>query len=490
MKITYQDGQCFAGELGPFPTAMAAFEAAGMMLAMDDASSVRQYDRDGRLHVKVNNISKANICDYFGREIPGFEKLGLDADKKYKLLRSPEELKKAAATFNRLPLLMRHVPTNAEMHAKHLTVGTTGSNARYEHPYLKNDIAVWDNEGIGGVEDETQRELSSSYHYRPDMTPGEYEGEAYDGVMRDIVGNHVALVREGRAGDDVIVGDSKPEELHMTKVLSRKATSARGALIAYLMPKLAMDAKVDVTPIFEGVTGKNFGAKKAEIVAGVKKLTTGLLAQDASISDVTALIDALEKDQVLEGADADPESGEPMTPDQLKQVMAPEAMDEDEDADKKRREFLAGKLSAEDMAAYDEMGVRGGEQTAVDNQPPENKEDMITKPAMDEAIKVAVADTAKTVRAEFKAVRAAELAVEPYVGKLSLAFDSAPDVYRKAFEMLGVNVKDVHESAYSAILASQPKPGAAKAVPVLAMDAAGAKSFAERFPEAARIGQA
>ena len=42
------------------------------------------------------------------------------------------------------------------------------------------------------------------------MTPGDYQGEPYDGLMRDIVGNHVALVREGRAGADVVVGDMLP----------------------------------------------------------------------------------------------------------------------------------------------------------------------------------------------------------------------------------------------------------------------------------------
>ncbi len=40
------------------------------------------------------------------------------------------------------------------------------------------------------------------------MTPGSYNGEAYDGVMRDIAGNHVALVVQGRAGADVLVNDS------------------------------------------------------------------------------------------------------------------------------------------------------------------------------------------------------------------------------------------------------------------------------------------
>ncbi len=74
---------------------------------------------------------------------------------------------------------------------------------------------------IIGVENKQQREISSSYRYRLDMTPGEYEGEAYDGVMRDIVCNHVAIVPSGRAGPDVFVYDSQPTGLKlMSKIKS------------------------------------------------------------------------------------------------------------------------------------------------------------------------------------------------------------------------------------------------------------------------------
>jgi hypothetical protein len=40
------------------------------------------------------------------------------------------------------------------------------------------------------------------------MTPGTYKGQPYDGRMTDIVGNHIALVEEGRAGADVHVNDA------------------------------------------------------------------------------------------------------------------------------------------------------------------------------------------------------------------------------------------------------------------------------------------
>lgn len=185
--------------------------AAGARAVMAfDRATVRAYDADGRLHVAITNISKANVCPYIGREIPDYQSLGLDADRTYQLLRDPEELAKAAPTFNNIPLLARHTPVSAADHQPELVIGSTGTDAEFVAPYLRNSLVVWAKSAINAIESELQRELSSAYRYRADMTPGTYEGVRYDGVMRDIVGNHVALVAEGRAGADVVVGDAMP----------------------------------------------------------------------------------------------------------------------------------------------------------------------------------------------------------------------------------------------------------------------------------------
>jgi 8-oxo-dGTP pyrophosphatase MutT (NUDIX family) len=173
-----------------------------------DRGSVREIDKDGRMRVEVSNISKSNVCPYVGEEIPGWEELGLDPNKVYNLLRDPDELKKAASTFNGIQLLSRHVPVSIDDHRAWDIVGTTGSEAAFDEPFLKNSLFIWTREGINLIKDNEQKELSCGYHYTPDMTPGKYKGESYDGVMRDIVGNHVALVKDGRAGSDVVVGDS------------------------------------------------------------------------------------------------------------------------------------------------------------------------------------------------------------------------------------------------------------------------------------------
>jgi uncharacterized protein len=157
--------------------------------------------------VETNNISKATVNPYLGREIPEWEELGLDPDKIYQLLRDPKELEKAAPTFNNLPLLSEHVAVTSEDHPKELVIGATGTDAEFNPPYLKNSLVVWPEEAINDIESEDKKELSSAYRYEADMAPGVYEGQKYDGVMRNIVGNHVALVKEGRAGADVVVGD-------------------------------------------------------------------------------------------------------------------------------------------------------------------------------------------------------------------------------------------------------------------------------------------
>lgn len=182
------------------------------LLAFDRASA-RSFDKFGRMHVAQCRISKANVCPYYGREIPNFKALGLDSGKIYMLYRDPAELAKGAPSFRNSQLLMRHTPVVAHDPKMAQTVGTVG-NVAFDGTYLVADqLTIWTREGIDLVETESARELSCGYTYVADMTPGQTpEGVAYDGVMRDIMGNHVTLVREGRAGPDILVSDEKPSE--------------------------------------------------------------------------------------------------------------------------------------------------------------------------------------------------------------------------------------------------------------------------------------
>ncbi|MGO4560987.1 DUF2213 domain-containing protein [Rhizobiales bacterium 3FA27D7] len=217
-----------------------------------DRATVRSIDADGHLHVERTPISKAVVNPYYGREVPDFERLGLDPEHIYRLYRDPKELARAASSFEGKPLLIRHKPVNADDHPKELTVGTIGSPVSFDAPYLTAPLTVWDGKAIELIETDEQRELSAGYRYRPDMTPGTTpDGEAFDGTMRDIGGNHLALVEQGRAGPDVLVQDSaltpRPME-NITMATSPKAKARAARVAAFktaLDGKLAADANID-----------------------------------------------------------------------------------------------------------------------------------------------------------------------------------------------------------------------------------------------------
>lgn len=267
MPAHQKDGKWYWGSKGPFDTQQKAEEVERAAYANGyakdsafafDRASVRTYDADGKLHVELTPISKANVCVYYGREIPGNEELGLIPDKAYRLLRDPEELRKAANTFNNQPLLNTHIAVSVLDPPKEAIIGSTGESAEFDGTYLKNSLVIWDVNSIIGVENKQQREISSSYRYRLDMTPGVYEGEAYDGVMRDIVCNHVAIVPSGRAGPDVFVYDSKPT--------GSKLMSKAKALMALFKPFLANDANTEEVEkkVEEIIKDEDADKKKAE----------------------------------------------------------------------------------------------------------------------------------------------------------------------------------------------------------------------------------
>jgi 8-oxo-dGTP pyrophosphatase MutT (NUDIX family) len=469
-------------------------------IAFDRSGSVRSYDGDGRLHVARTHISKANVCEYLGGEIPDFEKLGLKPDKLYKLWRHPEELERAADSFNNLPLLSRHVPVDASDHRPHLVIGSFGTDAEFRDGYLDNSMIVWAGEGIRDIEDEIKQELSSAYRYRADMTPGRTpEGEEYDGVMRDIVGNHVALVKEGRAGPDVLVADSK-ETLNMAKVrMTRTGAAVRSVIALHIKPRLAQDASLDLRPILAKLTSKNFAQQKPTILAGINRAAKGKLAKDASIEDVATLIDALEKAPIAEGDD-ELDVGD----------LEEETMDSEEHGG--IHEFLKGKLGEDDFRKACDM-LKAGPHGAHDEEDEDEEEkkrkerereekmagdvekavaektkDMVDKKAMDQAIGAAV----KTERQRNQDIADAREEVRPFVGALKQAFDSAEGVFQAALGVLGVADADkiTGVPALKAVLKAQRPTGAGPVLPkpAIATDAAVQKSLAERFPHAARIG--
>jgi len=392
-----------------------------MLLIAMDRGSVRRRDANGFLHVEISNISKANVCPYYGQEIPGWQELGLDGERIYYLYRAPDELARAAHTFNNVPILSTHVPVDCEALPEELIIGSTGTDAMFDGTYLQNSLVIWSAEYQRAIEREEQKELSCGYRYRADMTPGRSEdGLQYDGVMRDIIGNHVALVIEGRAGPDVMVGDE------VMKLMSRTALMISGALQAHIRPLLAADAKVDIAPALKGVDAKAMakdGASK-KLAGKIASLVVPHLAADKAL-DADGLA-------VVIGA---------VSPLALDEDKIEEAEDEDDDEPKGEDE---------DPDAEDDDDPKGAEDEDDDDKPK----------GMDAAsVKALISAAEKRGAARVAAIDTAKRDVFPHVGEV-VGLDSAEAIYAFALKAKGVETKGVHPSALKAMVAMLPTEAA------------------------------
>lgn len=363
-----------------------------MNLAFD--RSARRLDADGRLHVERSHISKAAINPYYGREIPGYESLGLSPDKVYRLFRDPVELERGASTFARLPVLSEHVPVTVDSPRPDLVVGAIGSEVSFNAPYLDADLCVWDATAIAGIETDKVRELSCAYRYVPVMEPGEFEGQPYDGRMTEIRGNHLALVEVGRAGSDVIVADHNPFKRKESAMKMSKLGKALFAALSAASPVLAADSAL---PALVGLADrKTFNAKEVK---------GKLLALDAAL-------DPQQLDNVID-AMLD-----------VEQEPKPVAAIDESPADKLRA-LLAGKVDDETLnaacallptapAAADEYGVK-----------PED-------------VEAAMDGLRKDLREAAEAARDVRAVVGDVIG-----MDSAADVYGFALDHMKIDRKDV-----------------------------------------------
>jgi hypothetical protein len=400
-----------------------------MEIACDSKLLNRRYDADGRLHILRTPISKATVNPYYGREIPDADKLGLEPERVYYLLRDPGELAKAAPSFARNQLMFVHTPVSADDPKQDSIAGTIGSDVEFQAPYLIADLCIWDVEAIAGVETDTVRELSASYRYRADMTPGMYEGQRYDGVMRDIQGNHIALVKSGRAGSDVMAADSKLEMKMETKF-----GKALYAILCAASPKLAADSALK--PLVIGLTRKQ---------CDLRALEPKLLAMDAELRKPETLAAM----QAAKDAESEEETEAEKKAREEKEKAAKDKKAKD---GKRGKDESFGEWAKEEEDESDHKAKDAEEESEEESE--EERKERLEKRAKDKKAKDCSAkdeeekaeDKMKHAMDEFKAdLRAADearRAVRTVVGDV-LAQDSAEGIYSFALDQMKVDHKDV-----------------------------------------------
>lgn len=182
--------------------------------AMDRAdASARQLDANGWYEIKKNPISKVGVYPYLGKHIPGS-----DPNVMYQVYRPASELSspETIQSFKLLPWINDHTMLGNRQGAtpaeQRRIEGVLGQDIVFE-PEPDNMGTLYGNLKLfsgehGAVIDSGKSELSSGYRCRYEHAPGVFNGQPYEYIQRQIRGNHVASVDDGRMGAEVSVLDS------------------------------------------------------------------------------------------------------------------------------------------------------------------------------------------------------------------------------------------------------------------------------------------
>lgn len=441
-----------------------------------DAASVRSWDKNGNLHVRVSHLTKAQVRPYYGYEIPNYERLGLSPTKIYRGYCPPEELAKPKTieSTNGIPIQFDHHPDYADTPALQTRVGSTGTDGAFRDPYLDNSLHITVKKAIDRILDGSMRELSLAYSYTPDFHAGETpDGVPYDFVIRDISANHVALVEQGRAGRDVLVFDSSLKEKAPMQVNEKAAPAAEDGDPAVEKKEVALakaigKAAQQIADLHEVDQEGNVVDKPVDKPvavqqdedknAAIKRIIDQMIAKGMKPEDAQSLAGSLQDLAYMKDEGAAGASDEDTT--DMRHSCA-----EDEDMDDETNRLIQDGLKAcgldsepeEFQKAFAE-GVRYGERK--EKQEPKKLDREHEREGEERALgqDAALKRIENRILARFDAIEECK----GTLGRVRVnAYDSAEDVYLDALKQEGLNTRSISKasarSAYRAYLAGKSR---------------------------------
>lgn len=146
-----------------------------------------------------------------------------------KELRLPEEVfsKESLASYEGSPIIISHdAGLITKDNVAENEIGTILTKGFRDGDNVRAKIVIHDTDEM---KESGLKELSLGYNLDLDETPGEWNGEPYDAVQRNIRINHLALVREARAGEQARLNiDGKGAEKKGEDIMGyRKLTKTR-----------------------------------------------------------------------------------------------------------------------------------------------------------------------------------------------------------------------------------------------------------------------
>jgi hypothetical protein len=238
---------------------------------------------DGYL-VTEARFARNGLYEYSGREV------GKPEMDRVIVYRPDDEVfnQDAMSSFAHKPVTNDHPSANVSAKTwKRDAVGFTDGRVARDGDFVVVPMMVTDEQAIADVE-AGKAELSAGYTCDLDFVDGQLpNGQKYDAVMRNIRGNHVAIVDRGRAGSECRIGDSFGDgdfNMNLKKILvdglQVETTDAGEAAIIKLQGQVA-DAS------------RALAAAEADRDTKLADKDKELAAKDAQIDDLkTKVIDA------------------------------------------------------------------------------------------------------------------------------------------------------------------------------------------------------
>lgn len=295
---------------------------------------------------------------------------------------SPESLK----SFKSKPIVITHDAGLIDKdNVSENQIGTILSEGERSGDDVRAEIIIHDTDAM---KDSGYKELSLGYNLDLDETPGVWNGQRYDAVQKNIRINHLALVREARAGEQARLNmDSRDQKnvLKGGKKMSKKYTKSRHgdsvlsdeefekAIDEYKQRK-AMKEKTDADDVVDEEVVEEENKPEGDIEAQVAEVkerrdrrdedgdpadeeeALGVIAhQDEDIQILIDIIDTLLAKQDFDAADEELNEEEPVDDENLdedEEVIDDE--DENTDGFDKRNKLKGGANKAITVDAEDE----------------------------------------------------------------------------------------------------------------------------------------
>jgi hypothetical protein len=429
-----------------------------------DKQTARSRDADGRMRVKNCILSTAEINPYRGSEIPGYDQLGLKPNHVYDLYRDPDEMARAASTFEGVPLMIKHIPQTADDPRKEYQAGAVHS-VKFDGKHLRGDLLVSDGKAIDLIESEAMTDLSCGYRYKPDMQAGEVNGRRHDGVMRNIEGNHVALVDDGRASgahvaDSALFDPQGPNPSmqgvdEMAGENNLPAGGPPGSAAGENHEDSAMaqvgQALKHIAGLLENIHGK-LGGNAGEAKPAAEPMANAANAENAEDEDPTK----------KEGREAEDGELDPAVKSKGAEDEAKEGEGEGEGAMDEEGEYPMPK-----QAEQEGTPARGGKTIAMDA-------------AVRKHTQTAVAAALKQERERAAGVERAKRVTRGVLGDV-IAMDSAAGIYREALKTVGIDPANVPKGqarvAWDTYVATAGRAAGVRQQTEMAMDSAGVTTY-------------